>query len=133
MKEPRGLRNNNPGNIRRSKDKWFGLCQEQTDDAFFQFEHAKWGYRALIRILKNYRRRYGLQTVADMIRRWAPEHENNTAGYITRVCTEMQVPSNYVPDVDDEDTMVAMAAAISLVENGRPARLSDVKEGWRLL
>lgn len=34
----RGLRNNNPGNLRLSKDKWQGLRAVQTDKAFFQFE-----------------------------------------------------------------------------------------------
>ena len=133
INEPRGLRNCNPGNIRITKDKWQGLRDEQTDKSFFQFIAPKWGYRALIRTLQNYRKRHGCQTIADFIRRWAPEHENNTGGYITRVCQEMQVPSSFIPDVGDEATMVAMAAAISLVENGRPAILSDVREGWKLL
>ena len=131
--QPRGLRNCNPGNIRINKDKWKGLRKVQTDESFFQFEHMKWGYRALLRVLQNYRRRHGCQTIADMIRRWAPHTENNTSGYITRVCREMQVPSTYVPDIDDKATMVQLAAAISLVENGRPAVKSDIEEGWTLL
>ena len=130
---PRGLRNNNPGNIRKTRDKWQGLKTEQTDESFFQFEAPKWGYRALIRTLQNYRRRHGCQTIADFIRRWAPHTENNTNGYITRVCRELQVPSTYIPDVDDKDTMCAFAAAISLVENGRPACMGDVRQGWDLL
>lgn len=48
---PRGLRNNNPGNIRTTKDKWQGLREKQTDKDFFQFTEMKWGYRALIRTL----------------------------------------------------------------------------------
>lgn len=130
---PRGLRNNNPGNIRITKDKWQGLREEQTDGAFFQFIAPMWGYRALIRTLQNYRRRHDCQTIADFIRRWAPENENNTSGYIKRVCKEMQVPSTFVPDIEDKDTMCAFAAAISLVENGVPAVMSDIEEGWKLL
>lgn len=129
----RGLRNNNPGNIRITKDKWQGLRAEQTDGSFFQFIAPMWGYRALMRTLQNYRRRHGCQTIADFIRRWAPENENNTSGYIKRVCTEMQVPSTFVPDIEDKDTMCAFAAAISLVENGVPAVMSDIEEGWKLL
>lgn len=130
---PRGLRNNNPGNIRTTKDNWQGLRDKQTDGTFFQFIAPMWGYRALIRTLQNYRRRHGCQTIADFIRRWAPENENNTSAYITRVCKEMQVPSTYVPDVDDKDVMCAFAAAISLVENGVPAIMSDIIEGWNAL
>lgn len=130
---PRGLRNNNPGNIRITKDKWKGLKSVQEDKEFFQFTEMKWGYRALIRTLQNYRRRHGCQTIADFIRRWAPSTENNTGGYISRVCKEMQVPITYVPDVEDKTTMCAFAAAISQVENGVPAVMSDVESGWEVL
>ena len=130
---PRGLRNCNPGNIRITKDKWHGLREEQTDKSFFQFTEMKWGYRALKRTLQNYRKRHGCMTIADFINRWAPETENNTSGYIKRVCTEMEVPSTFVPDVDDKDTMCAFAAAISQVENGVPAVMADVESGWQLL
>lgn len=133
MSLPRGIRNCNPGNIRITKDKWQGLCPIQTDSAFFQFTEMKWGYRALIRTLQNYRKRHGCQTISDFIKRWAPENENNTAGYIKRVCQEMQVPSTYIPDIDDKSTMCAFAAAISEVENGIPAVMSDIESGWDLL
>lgn len=130
---PRGLRNNNPGNIRITKDKWKGLRPVQEDKEFFQFTEMKWGYRALIRTLQNYRRRHGCQTIADFIRRWAPSTENNTGGYISRICREMQVPTTYVPDVEDKTTMCAFAAAISQVENGVPAVMSDIEAGWEAL
>lgn len=133
MKLPRGLRNCNPGNIRITKDKWQGLRPVQEDPAFFQFTEMKWGYRALIRTLQNYRKRHGCKTIGDFIRRWAPSNENNTSGYISRVCKEMQVPDSFVPDVYDEGTMCAFAAAISQVENGIPAVMEDVIAGWDLL
>lgn len=131
--QPRGLRNNNPGNIRITKDKWKGMSPVQKDKEFFQFTEMKWGYRALIRTLQNYRRRHGCQTIADFINRWAPPSENNTGGYISRVCKEMQVPNSFVPDVDDKATMCAFAAAISQVENGVPAVMSDIEAGWEEL
>lgn len=133
MSLSRGLRNNNPGNIRITKDKWQGLRDKQEDKSFFQFTEIKWGYRALIRNLQNYRKRHGCQTIADFIKRWAPENENNTAGYINRVCKEMQVPNTYIPDINDKATMCAFAAAISQVENGVLAVMSDVEAGWNLL
>ncbi len=129
----RGLRNCNPGNIRITKDKWQGLREVQSDKSFFQFTEMCWGYRALMRTLQNYRRRHNCNTIADFIKRWAPENENNTSGYIIRVCSEMQVPSTFVPDVDDKNTMCAFAAAISQVENGVPAVMEDILKGWELL
>lgn len=129
----RGIRNNNPGNIRITKDKWQGLREKQEDKSFFQFTEMKWGYRALIRTLQNYRKRHGCMTISDFIKRWAPPVENNTSGYITRVCKEMQVPDSYIPDINDNATMCAFASAISMVENGTPAVMKDVEDGWDLL
>ena len=131
--EPRGLRNCNPGNIRITKDKWQGLRPQQTDKSFFQFTEMKWGYRALIITLQNYHRRHGCRTITDYINRWAPPSENNTGGYISRVCKEMEVPNSYVPNVDDKATMCAFAAAISQVENGVPAVMVDIVAGWNLI
>ena len=131
--KPRGIRNNNPGNIRRSKDKWQGLRAEQTDPEFFQFVSPAYGYRALIRTLQNYRRLRGCVTLKDFIIRWAPPVENDTAAYLRAVCQDMQVPDSWVPDVDDRGTMCGLAAAISRHENGVDAVMSDVESGWELL
>jgi hypothetical protein len=92
-----------------------------------------YGYRAGLKLLQNYRKLNGCRTIADFINRWAPPVENNTSGYISRVCREMQVPSTYVPDVNDRATMCAFAAAMSRVENGVPAVMADVVAGWNLL
>lgn len=133
MTTPRGLRNNNPGNLRRSNDKWQGLRREQTDPQFFQFDTMAYGYRALLKTLQNYRKLHALLTIEEMIARWAPENENHTAQYVRAVCQDLQVPATYVPDVDDRDTLCALAAAISRVENGLPAVMEDVRAGWELL
>lgn len=135
-KQPRGLRNNNPGNIRNSqRTDWQGEVDEasKNDKSFEEFETIAYGYRALIKLLQNYRKLHGCQTMADFIKLWAPETENNTSAYIKRVCTEMQVPTTYVPDVNDKTTMCAFAAAISQVENGVSAVMADVESGWDLL
>lgn len=132
-KLPRGLRNNNPGNIRLSSNRWVGEIRPSQDEAFCQFRSMKHGYRALLRLLQNYRRKHGCQTIADMIRRWAPASENNTGAYIVDVCKQMQMPSSYVIDVDDRDSMCAFAAAISRHENGVDAVMEDVYAGWNLL
>ena len=85
-KEPRGIRNNNPLNIRRNPaNQWQGLRPVQADKLFCQFKAMKWGLRAAIRLMENYIRR-GAQTPRQIISRWAPPSENNTQGYITQAC-----------------------------------------------
>lgn len=130
----RGLRNNNPLNIRLSATtRWQGEVRPSQDRAFCQFESIAYGYRAGLKLLQNYRKLNGCRTIADFVNRWAPPVENNTSGYINRVCREMQVSSTYVPDVNDRATMCAFAAAMSQVENGVPAVMADVVAGWNLL
>ena len=85
-KEPRGIRNNNPLNIRRNpRNRWRGLRKEQTDKSFCQFKAMKWGLRAAIKLLDNYIRR-GAQTPRQIISRWAPPSENDTASYVRKAC-----------------------------------------------
>ena len=129
----RGLRNNNPGNIRISSTKWLGEIIPGKDKSFKQFKTMAYGYRALIKLLQNYHKLNDCKTIADYINRWAPDEENNTGAYICNVCREMQIPTTYVPDIKDKATMCAFAGAISLVENGKQAVKSDVEKGWELL
>ena len=82
---PRGIRNNNPCNIRRSDTQWLGLADEQTDPDFFQFVSPMYGIRAAARILKNYWRE-GVSTLREAITRWSPPSENNTQAYVQAVC-----------------------------------------------
>ena len=133
MSLSRGLRNNNPGNIRITKDKWQGLREKQEDKSFFQFTEMKWGYRALIRTLQNYRKRHGCQTIADFIKRWAPENENDTDSYIKAVSDYAGIPADDPININDREQMIRIVAGMSKVENGREAEMSDVIAGWNLL
>ena len=67
MKISRGLRNNNPLNIRRNKTKWKGLAEKQNDSAFFCFSDIAWGYRAAFITLRNYRKRHGIKTPGKVV------------------------------------------------------------------
>lgn len=83
----RGLRNCNPLNIRRvAGTKWKGQSAQQTDPSFVCFNSMEWGIRAAFCILRTYARRYQCVSIADIVGRWAPPHENNTAQYIRNVC-----------------------------------------------
>lgn len=84
-KLPKGIRNNNPGNIRKSNDAWEGLSARHDDGQFFIFNNPFWGLRALARILSNYRARHGITTIRGIIERYAPGTENDTEAYIAAV------------------------------------------------
>ena len=129
---PRGLRNNNPGNIRRSRDVFQGEVVNGRDRAFKQFRSMPHGYRAVFKILSNYYLMYGLTTIRKMIGRWAPENENNTAAYVSLVSSY----SGIGPDDPlgfEREQMIRIVAGMSRVENGRDAVMSDVIAGWDLL
>lgn len=79
----RGIRNNNPGNIRLSSTVWAGQVPagEQTDKEFVQFTDPVYGIRAMAKIFKNYFAR-GVVTLAQVAATWAPPSENDTQAYI---------------------------------------------------
>lgn len=116
---PRGIRNHNPGNIRRSGDPWQGLAKDQNDDAFFQFAEAKWGIRALARVLISYQDRHGLRTVRAIISRWAPPVENKTSSYIDHVAHRLGVGADDPLDVHDYRVLRNLVEAIIAHENGQ--------------
>lgn len=116
---PRGIRNHNPGNIRRSRDPWQGLAAVQSDPDFLQFESAKWGIRALARTLITYQDRLGLNTVARMIRRWAPPTENATGAYVRAVARHVGVDADQPINVHDYGMLRPMVEAIIQQENSQ--------------
>lgn len=111
---PRGIRNNNPGNLRPSGDKWLG--QVGTDGGYLQFDTAANGLRALARNLFTYYRQHDLNTVAGIIGRWAPQSENDTGAYVAAVARALGVKPTDKLDVPRR--MPALVAAITLHENG---------------
>jgi hypothetical protein len=115
---PRGIRNRNPGNIRRSSDRWKGLASRQSDSAFFVFDTPLWGIRAMAVILRNYQRRHGLKSLAQIIGRWVPAGENDTAGYVAAVSKAIGVAPRTSLDLSDGTALRALVAAIIRRENG---------------
>ena len=122
---PRGLRNNNPGNIRRNSDVFQGE-KTSSDREFKQFKSMAYGYRAIFKILSNYYRNYKLDTIRKMISRWAPENENNTNAYIKAVSDYAGIPVDDTININDREQMIRIVAGMSKVENGREAVMCDV-------
>jgi len=115
----RGIRNNNPGNIRWGDD-WQGLVpkSERTDKSFCQFTAPEYGIRAMIIILRNYEKKHGLNTVRKIINRWAPPVENDTEAYVNSVAKQVGVDADKVIDVTDSRVMIPLLEAIITHENG---------------
>lgn len=113
---PRGIRNNNPGNIRHGAD-WRGMRATQTDPAFVQFETPEYGIRALFRTLRTYYDLHGLRTVRQIIGRWAPPNENDTEAYVQAVARSVGVAPSEPLEMSRH--FPALMKAIIAHENGR--------------
>lgn len=114
----RGLRNNNPGNIRIGSSQWRGkiAAQYNTDGAFEQFDTPENGIRALDKLLTNYRAA-GHDTIELMVSRYAPGTENDTEAYINAVAKNTGVARD-VPYPSGLSSRIKLARAIIKHENG---------------
>lgn len=130
--ESRGLRNNNPGNIRKNNLKYDGEICPSADDQFKQFKEMAYGYRAIYVILYTYQKKYGLTTIEQFIMRYAPPVENHSGQYIKNVCKwsghGRLTPLNALTKSD----MMPLVAAISRMENGCEADSVALHRGWQL-
>ena len=137
-KLPRGYRNNNPLNIRiNPANNWLGkvAVENNTDGVFEQFVAMEYGYRAALKLIQNYINNNGLNTVAQIIAKWAPNNENNTAGYIQRVIGINQWTPAKMIDPQNASDMADLVYAMAIVENGNTI-LPDYKQiwsGWAML
>ena len=128
---PRGIRNNNPLNIRRGSD-WLGLRPTQTDAAFCQFDNIIYGYRAALVILRRYIREYRCNTIRLIISRWAPASENNVAAYVRAVTTASGIPADQPISFQDESAVCSIVAAMQQHECGLPLGSAIVAATYRM-
>lgn len=115
---PRGIRNNNPGNIRAATEAWQGQAGADAGGMCI-FESAFYGIRALSRLLLTYQTHYGLSTVSAIIGRWAPPNENDTGAYVDAVCRDTSFTADAWLHLSEADTLAAMVRAIIHHENGQ--------------
>ncbi len=115
---PRGLRNNNPGNVMKGGDAWQGEVQGN-DPRYATFETPEAGIRAMGKTLLTYQDKHGLNSVEAIIARWAPATENNTVAYAATVAKEMGVKPGDALNLRDGDTLAKLTRAMIRVENGK--------------
>lgn len=105
----RGIRNCNPGNIRRSSNAWVGKFATQADceaagrvwdTAFEVFDTMEHGVRAMGHLLNTYAQSYGFNTVNQVVYRYAPPSDgNNTATYAANVANYLGVAPDTQIDI----------------------------------
>ena len=117
---PRGLRNNNPGNMNA------GVFASQqggyvgSDGRFAKFNSPEAGILAGSSLVDNYAKK-GLNTVGGIVNRWEPPSENNTTGYASTVAQDMGVDPNQPLNLKDPMVKGALLASMFKVENGKAA------------
>lgn len=91
--EPRGIRNNNPGNLVITSIDWKGKVPvaQNTDKTFEQFTQPLWGVRAMFMDVRGDIEKDGLNTIRKLITAYAPPKENNTAAYIQSVVNRVGI------------------------------------------
>ena len=139
----RGIRNNNPLNIRHSADRWQGASEQQTDKSFVQFKTMAYGYRAAWKILQSYYERFCKENkpfnIRNIIERWAPPTENDTVSYIHYVLRTASIGGreNLLPpkNVTGYDRICRMLVAMTCMECGIAPNQVDtvaIAQGYRL-
>lgn len=130
---PRGIRNNNPLNIRIGNT-WLGerLPADCDDPDFEQFISMAYGLRAAFCILRRYIRHYHRCTVDQIIQSWAPTNENATDKYIDFVCKKMECAADRQILYEDKPTMCALVQAMAQMESGVVIPLADIEKGYNI-
>lgn len=122
---PRGIRNNNPGNIEKG-EAWQGLSKDQSSDPrFCVFDAPEYGIRAIEKILISYENR-GINTITKIIETWAPSVENNTQAYIDAVAASSNISPTEIIDIKDPKIANPIIKAIILHENGEEPYSDDI-------
>lgn len=116
---PRGLRINNPCNIRKGSP-WKGLTSVQPDRAFCAFENLDYGFRAFFRLMLTYKKRGWLKNPETFVTHYAPLSDgNNVTAYIR------EVSQCWLSDIRKNQLFVTeLAVSVSYVEQG--VRIEDV-------
>lgn len=127
---PRGIRNNNPLNIRIG-NVWLGEVANPTDNEFEQFVAMFYGLRAGFILLRRYINRYHLTTIPLIISRWAPGSENKTDMYVNVVCRVSGMQPDTQLAYTNEEQLVSLVDAMIFVECGQHVDRATILKAYR--
>lgn len=142
----RAVRNNNPGNVERGI-KWIGLQEpekmtpaQRAENRFAVFAHPKYGFRAMATVILTYARKRrakdgsAIDTIGDVIARWAPPVENDTGAYARAVAKAVGVGVGETVNLEDHAILRPMIKAMSIHEaGGWFFKDADMDEGLRMV
>lgn len=132
--QPRGIRNNNPLNIRISSVAWQGKVEHNTDGAFEQFTRLEYGIRAALVNIRTYIKRDHIDTVQAIITKWAPASDgNNTERYIETVCKKTLIPRAERLKYTDKGRLCMLVWAMIQVECGQEIGMGKIENAWALI
>lgn len=130
----RGIKNNNPLNIRRSGNTWKGKIphSQSTDTAFEQFENWVYGVRAAIKNLHTHYKR-GKNTIRTIVHVWAPPVENDTSAYVTHVANRTGISADS-PFAWNQATVRKIVQAMAIMETAKDVVTDeDFDAAWSLV
>lgn len=142
----RAVRNNNPGNIERGKAKWQGLMQAEemspeqaAEGRFCVFRSPRYGFRAMAATIITYQDKRQaadgsrIDTIREVIERWAPAFENNVIAYVRSVDKDHPKTSSDELDFHRYEDLAPLVKAMSKHEcGGWFFKDADLREGLRL-
>lgn len=137
LKDVRGIRNNNPGNIEYNEsNKWQGETGVEEKGRFTTFDSPEMGIRALTKLLINKASGKAsstggkkLETVRELIASHAPDFENDVDAYVDAIGG---LDPDSPLDVNDTDTMFKLIKGIIKHENGGvPYDDATIMEGMK--
>lgn len=134
---PRGFRNNNPLNIKRSFNGWLGKVTPSQDPIFETFTSMIMGIRAAMINLRSHilvdEKNHHQTTLEDEIKRWAPPAENDSAKYIAFVCAKTQMEASSIIQFHNKELVCNLIWAMSFYENGQELPLSLFQQAYELI
>ena len=137
VKEPRGIRNNNPLNIKKGCN-WIGERPNQSDPVFEEFQTMQLGIRAAFKLMRNHITGYKgtrpkMNTLKKLIAVWAPPTENSTTRYVDYVSAQVGLSPSDIIDPDNRALMCKIARAMAHVECGEWLEPNLFESAWDLL
>ncbi len=112
----RGMRINNPCCIRLTKTEWLGQVQNPAERSFVTFSSRLYGYRAAFVVLRSYIA-HGHDTIGKIIRRWAPECENDTQAYIKFVSRTTGIDADRALKFSDRQLLIGIVQSMAQIES----------------
>lgn len=128
----KGIKNNNPLNIEaRPENNWIGKVSNNRG-RFEVFTTPIYGIRAAAKLIVNYQDKYGIDTIAKLITRWAPPSDNNpTQEYINYVSRKTNIPPNQ--PITMANHLDQIIPAMIYMENGsQPYTQALIDKGIRI-